>query len=241
MLVLATACVLLGSGCATKTVQHRGWIGGSLSEAHKSSCSRYSGGKNIPALPREIAENQKKAVFVSRVHPDTPVAQADLREGDLITKVNGEIVGSLKDFDRRVRESATASRLELDVYRDGQIISGSIIVGKETYRKGGRFSMGLKVSTNLKIGLLSPNFDILGLLSFDRNKVEPELHAPEWQYFNAIESQSSRRTYLTPQGEPYAPGKGWDLWLGVFGLEVEEQIIRQEMAEVVEQAEATAQ
>ena len=101
--------------------------------------------------------------------------------------------------------------------------------------------MGLKVSTNLKIGLLSPNFDILGLLSFDRNKVEPELHAPEWQYFNAIESQSSRRTYLTPQGEPYAPGKGWDLWLGVFGLEVEEQIMRQEMAEVVEQAEATAQ
>ena len=69
--------------------------------------------------------------------------------------------------------------------------------------------------------------------------VEPELHAPEWQYFNTIESQSSRRTYLTPQGEPYAPGKGWDLWLGVFGLEAEEQIMRQEIAEVVEQAGST--
>ena len=93
--VLAVACVLIGSGCAS-TTQHRGWIGGSLSEAYKSSYATYDGGRNIPALPKEIATRQKKAVFVSSIRPGTPVAQADIREGDLIIKVNGETVVSLK-------------------------------------------------------------------------------------------------------------------------------------------------
>ena len=89
--VLLVACVILGSGCAsTSTIQHRGWMGGSLSEAYKPSFVRhvYSGARNIPALPTEVASQQKKAVFVSRVFPNTPVSQADLREGDLILAVN---------------------------------------------------------------------------------------------------------------------------------------------------------
>jgi len=101
-------------------------------------------------------------------------------------------------------------------------------VGKETYRKGGHVSIGLQLAPTLEIGLAPPRFSILGILSFERDRVEPDLHSPEWQYFKTIESQSSRRTYLTPQGEPYVPGKGWRLWLGVFGFGAEERILRQD-------------
>jgi membrane-associated protease RseP (regulator of RpoE activity) len=227
--VLVVACVVFASGCAS-TIQHRGWIGGSLAEAYEplfGGSRSYSGesGERIPALPEEAAIRQKKAVFICKIHPDTPLSQAGLREGDLILAANGTAVDSLKGFRTLVQESATGTDLKLEVYRDGRVVRESLTVGTESYRRGGHLGVGLPLW--LELYVQPPEFSILHILSYKRQNVHPQLSSPEWRYFGTTESNSS---YRTPQGEPYAPGKGWSTYLGLIGFGFEERILSQELA-----------
>ena len=78
ILVPIVFSVVFATGCAS-TIQHRGWVGGSLAEAYKPSIGIhiYTGvcGSKIPVLPVEVASSRKKAIFVSRVLANTPLSQ----------------------------------------------------------------------------------------------------------------------------------------------------------------------
>lgn len=219
--VVLAACLLFANGCAS--TQQRGWVGGSFVQAGRPFWGTAVSEKDISVLPAQVLKNQKRAVFISRVFPNTPTAKGDLHEGDLVLAVNGAPVRSLEHFRKTVRESPVGSVLSLSVVRDGKGLESKLVVGKETCFRRMDFFIGLPLAPELTFKPLEPRWSILGLVSFERRTTDPELLSPEGQYF--------RKVAFLPGRESYVPGRRWDLWLGVLGFRSEERILTQQSGE----------
>ena len=74
--------------------------------------------------------------MVSRIYDNTPLALTDIKEGDLILKVNNRIVDSIKIFRNLIDTSKPGSEITFTIYRNGKIIDCAVIVGKEIYKIG---------------------------------------------------------------------------------------------------------
>lgn len=70
----------------------------------------------------EIAERVGVDVgaYVEEVVPDTPAAAAGLREGDVITSVAGEEVGSMQDLIAAILRQQVGDQVEITYVRDGE-------------------------------------------------------------------------------------------------------------------------
>jgi serine protease Do len=68
--------------------------------------------RNAHGIPAEIA-----GVFVADVGASSPLFEEGVRPGDVIAEVNGEEVGSIADFERRVQEVRSGGFLRLYVRR----------------------------------------------------------------------------------------------------------------------------
>jgi S1-C subfamily serine protease len=60
-------------------------------------------------------------VGIAGVSPAGPAHAAGLRHGDVIVRLNGDRVGDLEDFYRKLWRTGVGSELELTVYRGGQL------------------------------------------------------------------------------------------------------------------------
>ena len=69
---------------------------------------------------QEEDKNQPKGVLVSRVNPESAAGLKGLLSGDLITAVNGDIVGSRTEFDRLLGEIEKGSPVFLLVWRNDE-------------------------------------------------------------------------------------------------------------------------
>ncbi len=81
-----------------------------------------------PALRREINQddeaklkvNRDQGVLIVRVFDNSPAAQAGIRQGDIIQKVNGKSVKTAAAVQEQVETSAIGKALPMEISRDGQ-------------------------------------------------------------------------------------------------------------------------
>ncbi|MDD5599647.1 MAG: PDZ domain-containing protein, partial [Victivallaceae bacterium] len=139
----------------------------------------YNFDENLPfdtALPEQIAKQQTRAVFVDRIYDGTPACKAGIKAGDVIFKINDKTVDGFESFRGIIDKSVPGDNLKLSIYRDGNVMEKTVIVGRETYSGKSVFYIGIMFSNKLILGYR--NFSIFGLLGYEiENPRRPELHS----------------------------------------------------------------
>ncbi|BAZ12079.1 peptidase S1 and S6 chymotrypsin/Hap [Calothrix sp. NIES-4071] len=98
-------------------------------------------GIQMQALTPELKENinsdpnsglnvdSDKGVLIRRVVPNSPAAQAGIRAGDIIEKLNGQPVADADGVQKAVEDSKIGADLRMDVRRNGQNVTISVRPG----------------------------------------------------------------------------------------------------------------
>jgi serine protease Do len=73
-----------------------------------------------PALAESLGLKAKRGALISDVQPDTPAAKSGLRNGDVVTAVNGQTIEDANKLTFTVGAVSPGTKLELDVVRDGE-------------------------------------------------------------------------------------------------------------------------
>jgi S1-C subfamily serine protease len=87
-----------------------------------------------PAVRRELDQdndlqfkiNQDRGVLIVRVLESSPAAQAGVKQGDIIQKIDGKVVATAADVQAQVEMSAIGDVLPVEINRGGQVITLSI-------------------------------------------------------------------------------------------------------------------
>lgn len=127
----------------------------------RSSMRRFGfgpeGGMNMPEMPGAmfrplpIAPNDDAAapklgvsaedradgrgVRVLAVKPGSAAAQAGIREGDVLTRIDDEPIGSVDELQAGIRSHKAGDRLELRYERSGKAATANVLLPKELRRK----------------------------------------------------------------------------------------------------------
>ena len=90
-------------------------------------------GVGIEPVTEEMAKQlglpKAQGVVIGQIEDGSPAAQAGLQVGDVVTKINGSNVESLRDFARYVGESKPGTHLQLEVWREGRSQNVDMTVG----------------------------------------------------------------------------------------------------------------
>jgi serine protease Do len=77
----------------------------------------------VGAITTDIAKRlnmtEPRGVLVAQVQADSPAAGAGLRQGDVITKFNGQAINESNELRNRVASTAPGTEVTLTVLRDG--------------------------------------------------------------------------------------------------------------------------
>ncbi len=79
---------------------------------------------------KELKLSPERGVFVGKVLEDSPAAKAGLKDGDVITEVNGQRVEGAVQFRRMIREIPSGRTVQLTVWRDGRSQNVTAALGK---------------------------------------------------------------------------------------------------------------
>ena len=85
----------------------RGWMGMTIQDL-------------TPDLAEGMGLNGREGALVIDVKPAAPAAEAGLRRGDVITAVNGHVVGSNAELRNRISATEPGTKVSLAVIRDGK-------------------------------------------------------------------------------------------------------------------------
>jgi predicted metalloprotease with PDZ domain len=69
-------------------------------------------------IPFDLMENGLSGALIEWVEPDSPADEADLREGDVITAVDGQAIDEDHPLDKRIRRYAPGDRVEITYWRE---------------------------------------------------------------------------------------------------------------------------
>jgi hypothetical protein len=75
-------------------------------------------------------EDEKGAVVIDHVYPDSPAAKAHLKKGDRIVEVKGEQVASVKDVLRHTGELPAGREVEFRIRRGEEDVRVTVTTGK---------------------------------------------------------------------------------------------------------------
>jgi serine protease Do len=79
------------------------------------------GVQNItPSLAESLSLKNNKGALVGEIVPNAPAAKAGLKEGDVITAVNGQPITDANQLTLAVTAVAPGTKLDLDILRDGK-------------------------------------------------------------------------------------------------------------------------
>ena len=99
----------------------------------KGKVERGRVGVGIEPVTEEMAKQlglpKAQGVVIGQIEDGSPAAQAGLQVGDVVTKINGSNVESLRDFARYVGESKPGTHLQLEVWREGRSQNVDMTVG----------------------------------------------------------------------------------------------------------------
>ena len=79
---------------------------------------------------KELKLPAERGVLVGKVLEDSPAAKSGLKDGDVITEVNGQRVEGTAQFRRMVREIPAGRTVQLTVWREGRTQTISTTLGK---------------------------------------------------------------------------------------------------------------
>src|SRR6516165_6315681 len=92
----------------------------------------YFGMGTVPIPPAAAAEGGvPQGLFVQNVVPGGPAAQAGLREGDVITKINGEAAASTVQLQELTITKKPGETVELEYWRNGQTATATVTLGTQ--------------------------------------------------------------------------------------------------------------
>ncbi len=90
---------------------------------HGGSVPRGYLGVNIQPVTADMAESlgmkTAKGAIVAEAMPGTPAAEAGIKAGDVITKLNGQVVDDASDLTRRIGSFKPSDKVELTYLRNG--------------------------------------------------------------------------------------------------------------------------
>jgi hypothetical protein len=72
----------------------------------------------------------------------------------------------------------------------------------------------------------TPDFNIFGLASFERNQTRLELNSPEYRYYEKAHPCPPGKSERTPNSA--ADAEGWDAWFIIFGLSGKTIVLNQQ-------------
>lgn len=109
-----------------------------------------SGQSYLGVQIRDITANEvgnlqlpgESGVFIVRVEEDSPAAQADLQEGDVILELGRFTVSSVRQFQRLVSETPPGRQVELVIMRQGQRISKRVPLEERKFSGLSGFGIG---------------------------------------------------------------------------------------------------
>jgi serine protease Do len=126
-------------------------------------------GVEIDEVTAESAKDLKlsavRGVVVKEVEPDSPAAKAGLKENDVITQYDGQVVEGTVQFRRLVRETPPGRTITLAVSRDGASQSFSVELGDRGALMQKRMQ-GMMRDFGGSHTFVTPNFDFNGPESF---------------------------------------------------------------------------
>jgi serine protease Do len=79
---------------------------------------------------KDLKLSAERGVVIGKVLDESPAAKAGLKDGDVITEINGERVEGTVQFRRMIRETPAGRSLQLTVWRDGRSQKISATLGK---------------------------------------------------------------------------------------------------------------
>ena len=113
---------------------------------HGGVVSRGYLGVMIQPVSQDIADSvglkDAAGAIVDQVTPGTPAAEAGLRPGDVITKLNGQPVKDAGDLTRRIGSFKPGDKVELNYLRDGADKTASITLASQTNEKVAKADAG---------------------------------------------------------------------------------------------------
>jgi len=95
----------------------RGWLGVQIQEV-------------TPAIAASLGLRGEHGALVAVVTPNSPGAQAGLKQGDVVLSFNGKEVSRLHDLPRLVAEAAPDSAAKMKVWRNGQSVELETTLGE---------------------------------------------------------------------------------------------------------------
>src|SRR6266481_8808177 len=79
---------------------------------------------------KELKLRAERGVVIGKVLEDSPAAKAGLKDGDVITEINGQRVEGTIQFRRMIHETPAGRALQLTISRDGRSQTISATLGK---------------------------------------------------------------------------------------------------------------
>ena len=155
----------------------------------KGSVTRGWLGVLIQPVDRDLAESfgldRPSGALVSQVYADSPAETAGLREGDIITSFNGNMIDLSSELPHLVGRSLAESNAELTVVRNKEIKTIDVTIGALS-------ASGHQISQKAALGAASGNR--LGIMVMD-------LNTEEKQRLKLDRGVVVRKVYPGPAGE----------------------------------------
>jgi serine protease Do len=86
---------------------------------------------------KELKLPSERGVVLGRIAPDSPAQKSGLRENDVVTEINGQLVEGSMQFRRMIREIPAGRNVQLTVWRDGRTQKINVTLGQaEELRRG---------------------------------------------------------------------------------------------------------
>jgi serine protease Do/serine protease DegQ len=117
-----------------------------------------------PELAKAFGLEHRQGVVVSEVEPDSPAAEAGLRGGDVVIRVNDKPVQNAMDMRNAVGLLRVGSRLGMEVLRDGKPVALTAVIAQREHRTldGERLSPRL---SGVRLGDIGEGSPYLGKVS----------------------------------------------------------------------------
>ena len=96
----------------------RGWLGVSMQPMTEG-------------LAKAVGRKSADGVLVAEVVPDAPAAKAGLKQGDVVTTLNGHTIRDPRDLATQVAGLKAGDTAKLGVWRDGREKTVSVIIGSQ--------------------------------------------------------------------------------------------------------------
>jgi membrane-associated protease RseP (regulator of RpoE activity) len=166
------------------TEHHRGWIGGEFKLARRH-WSWSSTAEEVIAFPKSLTNAQKAGILITALSTNTPAYLAGLREADLILELDGEKTTNLSRFRRKIDQAKPGDALMVHVYREGELLDYSVMVGRETFTENGSFGLALFFDLPVPSLKFNPSFSLIALGLSQESDQRTELGSAEQVYRRA--------------------------------------------------------